>query len=498
MNKTTLITLLAIANLLLAQTNPLVSIITNNVKERILYSLAQKYCETKIRWEQFYYTATSLKPALDAASAKFNDLVSLLKPGGRLYNLIDTWYTNYINGFRALNPLVSSFLVNLQGLISASNAASNYLNGMYGSTLRSQLIQNYVSYFSSSLSAIQNYMQNYMGNEMMAQISNVTQLLHYKEMLVTLNVTQVTSATVNNLNLSLISSVTPTPQEAWYSFATCSTDYANNTYKLCFTDINSTGLYGPLFVGFQTPVNYNVYLRYYSAQLGGSCPVNYIQIHTYMVQLYNLYVQIYNQYSTNVMPWEIRLIVAQNVLQGILGSLANDLLSPLTTPLNKLSNTVTSSIVKSCLSPLSNINPLANAQSLSLRSYPYGIQYLTTVANDLVNIYQKLYDVVDCINFYIPRLQTANQAYLNALNSKFRAITGTDIETWAASHGIQCQYVPSTNTASSLELIIQNYIAILDPASPSSFVNTILTNTSIVSFPNIIPPTSLSEGGICG
>lgn len=480
-----------------AQNNPLAPLIISSSKERVLFSLAQSYCQTKVRWEQFYSTAISLKPALDSISPDINELLDLLRPGGRLYNLvIGTWYNNYVNGFNSLKPLVLNYLINLQGLISASNAAASYLDGMYGQTLRAQLIREYSNQFSQSSVNIQNYLQNYMANEMMAELSNTTQLLHYKELLVILNATSVTPSAINNLNTSLIESVVPAPETAWYSFTVCSTDYSNNTYKLCFTDLNATTLYGPLFVGFQVPSKSNAYLYYYSEQLGGSCPVNYIQIHTYMMQLYSLYNQIYSQYSSNVMPWEIRLIVTQNVLQGVLGSLANDLLSPLLGPLSKLSTSTASSVIRSCLSVLNNVN--VDITSTSLRNYPNGMRYLQVVATNLENIYKKLYRVVDCINFYIPQLQRVNNAYLSALKSRFESLANTDIELWATNHGINCEYTPSVDTVSAIKLVVRNYIAILDPNSPSSFVNTVLTNTAIISFPNVLPPTSLSEGGICG
>ncbi|UXD22431.1 hypothetical protein IPA_04700 [Ignicoccus pacificus DSM 13166] len=490
----TSIALALLVGLVFAQTNPIVTIIRTNIQQQVLYALAQNYCGVKVRWESFYYTVTNMKSALDQAKSSYDNLVKLLKPGGALYNTIMAWNQNYINGFNGMKNYVTTYLINLRGLVSSLNAASAYLQGVYGQTTRTQLISSYANQLLGIYNNVWNYLQSYKARELMVDLTRATQLIHYKETLAVLNKTSITPAILSLITSKDILSVNPSASNAWLSFAVCSTDYANNTYKECFANLNGTSTYGPIYVGFNSNVNYNLYKLYYAPNLGASCPINVGQIHTYMVNLYNNYATIYNYYTTNVMPWEVRLEQAQNLLQGIISTMLNDLLSPITSSINILKGSTTSNIVNSCLS-LTKTTPSVNIQQLDLRNPTQVASFLNSVANNLNNAYDNLYNAINCIEFYLPSLQNSAQIYLNALANRFKQLSGgVDIETWAQEHGIQCTYNPTTSPVTVLKTIINTYYSLLDPNSPTSFVR----NINVTTPAGVLSPRALSEGGLCG
>jgi hypothetical protein len=244
---------------------------------------------------------------------------------------------------------------------------------------------------------------------------------------------------------------------------------------------------------FDFVVNYNIYKLYYVEELGGSCPININQIHMYMVNLYNYYSTIYNYYVTNVMPWEVRLLQAQTMLEGILNTMLNDLLTPITSSISNLKSSTTSGIVTSCLNLVKQPNTLT-LQQLDLRDPTQVAGFLNSIATTLSTSYASLYNAVDCINFYLPSLERAVEAYLNALASRFRRISGgMDIVAWAQQHGIACSYTASSSPVVVLNNVIDTYYNLLNPSSTISFVNSL----NITTPAGILSPTALSEGGLC-
>jgi len=435
-----------------------------------------------------------MKTALDNSKASYDNLVKLIEPGGALYNLILTWSNNYQTGFVQLKNNAVNYLVNLQGLITSLNAANSYLRSVYGNVPRVALIDNYRARLQQNYNAIWNFLQNYEASEAMQVISQTTQLIHYKEVFAQLNVSQVTLAVLNTLNSSIILSLKPSPANAWLSLVTCSTDYANNTFIECFTDINRTSIYGPIYLSFSSTLPYNLYTLAYAPALKARCPLNVAQIHTFMVTLYNQYINLYNYYSTNVMPWEVRLLSAQNILQSISLTMVKDLLSPISSSINLLQKTTVSNVVNACLR-YANTNYASNLENLNLRNPTQVAGFLNNVASTLSQAYSGLYTAINCIEYYMPILQRSVSIYLDAVKARFKQISGgLDIETWAQQRGIQCNYSPLTTPTAVLNTVIQTYYNLLNPSSPTSFVNNINITLPI----GIIPPNSLSQGGFCG
>ncbi len=493
MRKLALISLLMVT-MVLAQTNPLVTIIRSQIQQKELYALATAYCTTKVKWDQLYYTITNMKSTLDSAKQSFYNLVALIEPGGALYNTIMTWSTNYQNGFMTLRNYALTYMINLQGLATAINAANAYLNSMYGVSTRTKLLANYRTQLLDIYNKMQTYLQQYMASEMMTEAAKAAQVVHYKEVFAVLNVTSVNAAVLNTLNKTMIVALQPAVTGAWLSLAACSTDFANNTFIECFTDINKTNIYGPIYMSFGANLPYNLYQLVYNPGLGATCPINQAQIHNFMVAIYNQYVTLYNYYYNNVMPWEVRLLSTQNVLVGIISTMTRDLLSPITSSINLLKSTATSQIISGCLN-LATTPTTVNLQNLDIRNPTQVAGFLNNIATTLKDSYNNLYNALNCMNFYLPKLQVSVDAYLKALASRFKQLSGgVDIETWAQEHGIQCSYVPLTTPATTLQNIIQTYYNLLNPASPTSFINNINVTAPI----GVVPPTSLSQGGYCG
>ena len=476
---------LALLTIILAQTtNPIAQNIKQTVIRNLLYTIAQNYCKTKIAWETLSYSINNIYTALQSVQNQYQSLVGLLEPGGGLYNFLENVSTTYTNNFNTLKNYMVQFLASAQGLSISLGAASASLVGAYPQNARSKILDNYNNQIKKDINDIQYYISNYMALEAMQSASLLADTVHkyivdaYLKSNTTPAILQISAgnATYN-----------PPPTRTWLSLAACATDLANNSFAFCAIYPN-TLKHELISVTFQSTL-----YQQYAKPLGAPCPPNNAQIHTYMVSIWNLYANyIYPYYIDNVWPYETILINTKPILVAIITRMGNDLLSPILNSLYSIGKNKLPGAMGTCMKlATTNVN-LKALNNYDLRNPIQLSAFLTNVAQAFQQVYQGALEAVRCLQYYEPIYQRVTLAYLNALNERFKALSGgVSIEQWAQENGIPCTATTTlTSLTNQLTTVINTYYNILNPSSTTSFIN----NLNITQPLDVLAPSQILPG----
>ncbi len=476
--------LLAIMPLLLAQTtNPIVSNIRQTVIKNILYTLAQNYCKTKIAWDTLSYAINNIYTALENVQSQYQSLISLMEPGGNLYNFLMNMSNNYVTNFDTLKNYLVQFLADAQGLSISLGAASASLAGAYPNNIRSQLLDNYNNKIKDYMNQIQYDISNYMGLEAMQSSSNLVDIVH--KYIVDAYLKSNTTPAILQI-LAGNATFVPEPTKTWLSLASCASDLANNTFAFCAIYPNKN--HEVLFATFQSTL-----YEQYAKALEAPCPLNSAQIHTYMVNIWNLYANyIYPYYIQSIWPYEVVLINTKPILVAIIERMSTDLLSPILNSLYSVGKTNLPGAMGACMKLASTNVNLKVINNLDLRNPTELEAFLNDVAQAFQQVYQGALEAVRCLRYYEPIYQRSVQAYLNALDERFKSLSGgIDIEQWARENGIACTATQSiVSLTNELKTVINTYYNILNPSSTTSFVN----NLNITQPLGVLAPSQVLPG----
>ncbi|NPA84519.1 MAG: hypothetical protein GXO07_00765 [Crenarchaeota archaeon] len=483
---------LLIASVALAQ-NPIATAIRSATVQSVMLSIAQAYCKSKIAWEALTYSINNIETSLIAIKPQFDQLVSLLKPGGALYDSMIQWNQKYIGNYTTFKNYAARILVEAKGLATSLRAGASVLAVQYPGAPRVDLLNSYAGRIDDIVTKASVELQGYRALETMQYLSELVSITHPKEVDVYIN-SSVSAANVLAVVRSgtNITAMIPNPAETWLSLAACATDYANNTFRLCVAKGTPTNYTSPqlFYLYFNDPF----YTAVYSQGLGSPCPVNYAQSHAFIVAIWNDYVTTYNFYITNVWPYENLLISTKNVLVSVLKSLATDLLQPVTASVGVAGKAELPGMLGSCV----RIAGVQTADVQALSNYdprdPNQLYaFLTNAANSFTKVFDSVLRAVNCMKYYLPVYERAQKAYLNALAQKFRSISGgVDIETWARENGIACAYTPPATITQTLGVVIDTYYALLDPNSQTSFLRTLNVTQPL----NVLPPDQVPVGPV--
>jgi len=473
---------LLLSALLVAQ-NPIVESVKERSTQALLTRLAQAYCKSKIALEALSYSVSNIGSAITNISPDFEELVALLKPGGRLYEEIVSWSDNYVTNYSAFRNYVTNLLIQARGLSSALRAAGALVEATYPGSARAKLLNAYSQQINNLVTEAGLHLQKYEALETMQLLSELASILHPKGVDVYLEVgtsRNLLGFVRNNVNVTAIE---PPPERAWLSLTACATDFPNNTFILCAVVGNPQNytVARKYYLSFNDPFYTNVY----SFGLGAPCPINSIQIHGLMLNSWNGYVNVYNYYINNVWRYEALLINSKNVLISILNTLGEDLLAPL---LGAFAGRVPSTL-QACLQLASPGGQAQNLNNYDLRDPVQLRSFLSNVVNAFYNVLDGTTKAINCMKYYLPLIEKSQKAYLKALASKFRQISGQDVEAWAAANGIACSYVPPVSLVEALRITINTYKSLLDPQSPTSFANTISTQEP----PGVLKPSEVPQ-----
>ena len=480
------VALVLASSLLLAQTNPIASVVRSTAVERVLLTIAQAYCKSKIAWEALEYSINNIGSSLESVKPQFDQLVALLQPGGALYNDMVQWSHNYVSNYATFQNYVLSLLLQAKGLSASLRAGASVLGVQYPNSARVKLLTNYAKTIDDLVNRASTEVQAYRALETMQYLSQLVSITHPKMVDV-----YIASSSSNLLALARsgtnITAMVPAPDNAWLSLAACATDYSNNTFILCVAQGKPSNFTNPqrYYLYFNDPF----YTDVYSAGLGSPCPINYAQSHAFILGVWNYYVQAYNYYINNVWPYENLLLSTKNVLVSVLNSLATDLLQPITNALSSIGKTTLPGMLGACMRLINTQTTIQTLKNYDPRDPAQLYSFLTNAARSFSNVFNSALEAANCMEYYLPIYKKAEEAYLNALAQRFKTLSGgEDVETWAQQNGITCTYTPPQTLTQSLSVIINTYKSLLDPNSPTSFLKTIsLTQPLGVLSPNQVP-----------
>ena len=480
------IALVLASSLLLAQTNPIVSVVRSVAVERVLLTLAQAYCKSKVAWEALEYSINNIGTSLESVKPQFDQLVALLQPGGALYNDMVQWSRSYVGNYTTFRNYVSSLLLQAKGLSASLRAGASVLGAQYPNSVRVQLLTNYANTIDDLVNKASAEVQAYRALETMQYLSQLVSITHPKmvDVYIASNSSDLLALARGGIN---ITAIIPPPSKAWLSLAACATDFSNNTFILCVaqgTPSNYTNQQ-KYYLNFNDPFYTNVY----SVGLGSPCPINYAQSHAFVVGVWNYYVRLYNYYINYTWPYENLLVSTKNVLVSILNSLATDLLQPITNALSSIGKTTLPGMLGACMRLINTQTTVQTLKNYDPRDPAQLYSFLSNAARSFSSVFNSALEAANCMKYYLPIYKKAEEAYLNALAQKFKRLSGgEDIETWAQQNGIVCTYTPPQTLTQSLSVIINTYKSLLDPNSPTSFLNTLnLTQPIGVLSPDQVP-----------